>query len=529
MPAKTLFLSLPLCLLTGATLLAQGGIVWPNIEKGPNAVIVQLDATTYEVYCPGFMTVASGKKDNPTDDVGAGIGIPPGTVRKVDATEFDDESDGEPTDLAKLFPFAKSTKTSAGYGADPRGAGLAWSGFHARASRAVPGYNRGALRFLFRNVLSLSALTKALKGAVVAVSVNDATGKPLKNSRLQMMKIQRVLPAQILYYKFTRAAGDMAVNFAWPYAGAASQGIMKASSGTAWAPGWHSAALRGGNGIGTVRVSCDTTWRGGLHGSLTLAWYMKQRSAIGKTPSLFFQGPGTFACYTGGAAGRSLRCVGYAPTATPLQFKVDIQKLAAKSWIHLTLRIDAATKTATLFVMGKAVETRKIGGIGGAHIGVSPTSRLTIGARTGNNVYDLDEFRLFAYAASSRAISLWPGRAIAAATAYADHGDFLLTQKNRPTLGHSAFELWIAGPPKTVLGISIGAALEPRIVIAGSAWYSLPLTILIGATDTSGRFRQALPIPTQLSLRGLTLHNQAFMLTPSLKLTISNPQATSIE
>ena len=532
MSIKTAFFSLPLCLLSGTSLLAQGGIVWQGIDKQADAVIVQVDSKTYEVYVSGFRTVASSNKDNPPDDVGTGIGIQPGTVRKVDGTEFDDESDGEPTDASRLFPFASNLKTTTGYLADPRGTGLVWSGFHARATALVPAYHRGALRFLFKNIPTLSALTKALTGAVVAVSVNDSTGKPLKNSRLQMVKIRRILPPQILYYKFTRAAGKTAVNFAWPYAGAASQGMMRASSGSPWAAGRYGAGLRGGNNTGSQRYSCDTAWRGDLHGSLTLAWWMKQRGAVGKSASSFFQGPGAFSCFTGGVAGKSLRCVGYAPSAAALQFKVDIQKLAAKSWIHLALRLDAKTKIATLFVMGKAVETRTIGGIGGAHIGASLSTRagLSIGAATGSNIYDLDEFRLFAYAPSNKAISLWPGRPLAAGIPYADHGDFLLTQKNNPsTVGNSSYELWVVGPPNTLLGISLGTALEPTFVIVGSTWYSNPLTILLGATGSTGLFRQPLPIPNHASLRGKTLHNQSFMLTKSLKLTISNPQATAIE
>jgi hypothetical protein len=253
---------------------------------------------------------------------------------------------------------------------------------------------------------------------------------------------------------------------------------------------------------------------------------------VPKTPTTICSGPGKFAIYTSGDAGRSLRCVGYAPNAVPLQFKVDVQNLAAKRWIHLTLRIDHVTKTATLFVMGKAVESLKIGGIGGAHIGASTSSKssLSIGAPTGANVYDLDEFRLFAYAESARGILLWPGTPLPAATAYAEHQGFLLTQNSaRPSLGNAGYELAALGPANRAVGLFLGAAWNPPFPIFGGMWYSQPIIILIGVTSNAGLYRQPLPIPNHLTLRGKTLHNQAFLFINSNNLLLSNPQATSIE
>lgn len=538
MLAKALLSSLSLVLVSGATLAAQnlqtpGGIAWPGVKAAPDAVVVQTDATTYDVYVPGFMTVATASgKDLPTDEVGTGIGLQPGTVRKVDGSEFDDDSDGDPTDGPKLFPFATNLKTALGYQADPRGVGLVWSGFHCTAAATIPGYHRGSLRFIVKNVPSRASLITALTGAVVAVSINDNVGNPINNARMQMKKIRTIHLPQILYYKFTRAAGNMAVNFAWPYAGAPTQGTMYTTGTSAWAPGRYGSGLSGGDTAGTTRSYCTTGWNGELHGSMTVAWWMKQRGAIGKNKSIFFTGTSGLSCYTGGTAGNSLRLEGYASGAAALQFKVDIQSIAAKQWIHITLRIDEPTKTATLFVMGKAVQSIPVPGLGGVHIPINPLARgtLVIGAGVGANIYDLDEFRFFGYPETSSNILTWPAKPLAAATPYAEHGDFLMTQNhNPPTLGNSAYELWAVGPPLTATGIVLGAAQNPPFNILGHNWYNLPIVILIGATDSAGRLKQPLPIPNFLSLKGVTLHDQAFMVTNKLKLLISNAQATALE
>jgi hypothetical protein len=83
---------------SGGLLPGQGGITWPRVERAPVAVVVPLNDRDCDVYLSGCRTVPSpgGGWFLPGDDrVGIGLGLPPGSTRKVTDIEFDEEDDGD--------------------------------------------------------------------------------------------------------------------------------------------------------------------------------------------------------------------------------------------------------------------------------------------------------------------------------------------------------------------------------------------------------------------------------------------------
>jgi hypothetical protein len=513
--------------------LAQDGIVWPNVDDATDARIVQIAPNSYEVYCDGFMTVSASGKDSP-DDVLVGLGVSVGTVRKVDNSQFEDPSDGEEGDDAPAtFPFVPNLTTGSGFASDPRGAGLVWSGFQAKTTRPVAPYRRGAFQFRFDNVATRSQLVAALTGAKVAVAKGTSSGAVIPDARLQYVRIRSVQSAEILYYKFDRGGDTLAINHAWPYAGAPNQGTMFSTSSTSpWTSGAFAGGLRAGLASGTVRHGCNVDWNGDVYGSVTIAWWQRMRlQPAPQLPSYFVHGPGKFGIYASAAIGGELRVRDYGRNTPELRFKTNVLALGTQRWTAMALRFDAANSRATLFVDGKSVETVAMPSpvwisTGGSSLvlGGSPLNSALIA-----NIADLDEFRLCAYAASPSEIAAWATEPSARATAYGPQARALLGHRGRvPQLGNSGYELHVRGPGSSAVALWLGSVLTPPFVVAGQPWYSMPALLFSGATNAQGAYALPLPIPNSTSLKGMNLHNQAIVITTGSKLRVSNAHLSSI-
>jgi hypothetical protein len=235
-----------------------------------------------------------------------------------------------------------------------------------------------------------------------------------------------------IHYKFDANCTGEVINLATGPQALASNGVFQSNATTQFDTGVFGGCLAGGSNSPAGYNRVITGWDPGTQnvtGSLTMAWFMKQRYAPGTALSYLAGAPsGGFRLFTNGVGGtglyqRTILASGgngvnasiandfYLPASA-----ANIQALAAAGWVHVAMVIDAAAGTADWYVNGTSV--LQLTGVGGALINAPGPFQLGYYSLASGSPYDIDEFVM-----SLRAYS--PGEMLALAlTSKAGDGDY---------------------------------------------------------------------------------------------------------
>ncbi len=517
-----------LVLAVTGSLAGQGGIIWPGVTPAPYAVIIQRSSVRFDVLFSGFATFPSPLLDG-NDDVGAGIGIEPGGVRTVDEVVVVDEGDGAAMASSVVFPFRHDTKVTAQFDALTPSP-YQWHGFKSTPTASVPSFRSATLKFKLRasSPITRAVFERQIRNSFVGIGSLDANGNLRNNARRFLLKTAAIFHANSLYYKFERPLGDIALNYVTRFAGAPMHGDLLASSTTLpLVSGQFGLALRGGDA--TEHFRCDTRWRGGVRGNMTFSWFMRQRNAPKTTQSHFFGVSGGVQCFTNGQAGSGLRITGWGNNVAPIHLNHDLQKDATSAWIHVAVVLDDDADVARWYLNGVAKPTVPMTGVPDLPL---LANGLLIGGSSGAaNFYDIDEFRFAPFKVPASHIRIQATQPTPGVGSYGDPSGCLLTSKGgTPRLGNNKFEVWVLGSPDSKLALVLGGTVKPWSLANGSWNVDVPaLAVVFGSNSNSVRFRQQLPIPNNIALRGVTVQAQAYMSTKNGNDLVSNALAISIE
>jgi hypothetical protein len=209
-----------------------------------------------------------------------------------------------------------------------------------------------------------------------------------------------------IHYKFDSPCTTEVINYATGPSALPGNGVLETTSTISpWQSGMFGGALAGGTTLAPtfynrVRTGWDPSTQP-VTGSLTIAWFLRQRNAPGTALS-YLMGPpsGGFRMFTNGVAGRGLyqRIIlaggGNGVNATIANdfylpaTAADVQTLAAAGWVHIAMVIDAVAQTATWYVNGAQV--LQLTGVPGALINAA--GPFQVGYYSSPSPYDTDEF-----------------------------------------------------------------------------------------------------------------------------------------
>ncbi|MCA8954427.1 MAG: hypothetical protein KDC87_00045 [Planctomycetes bacterium] len=528
-PAHLHVLTLALALAPCAA--AQGGIAWPGWTAAPEVRLVQIDVNHVDVLVPGWVTTASSGLTG--ENVATGVGVKNTGVRTVDKSEFENEDSAAPMELAPLFPFATDLNVTSSLSRLANDPTLIWNGFLARVPAPIPGLREGTLTFRFSHPvgIDLDDFQLQLNGAMVVIAPSDASGNVQNGPRVYRFTLSRntVVRPELLYYKFERGTGLLATNYVTEFSGAPRSGRITAGG---WGAGRFGGGLRGGTA--TNLVSCDTRWHGGVHGSFTVAFFLRQANDPGGVASRICGGVGV-RIFTGGPAGKRIRCEGLAGTKGPIDGP-DISA-AQTSWLHVAMVVETQKNGSVLdtriqwYLDGKASGAPTV--LANTTVGIAEVASATLALGAGNGLgcyHDLDEFRIVAATASATEVASYAAGPGARAASYRDSaGCVFATSGGDPKAGGKAFTLHVAGASGSPLAVVIGLPEGRPFPLGGGTWYVDPTTALVlyGSTDANGRFSLPTSIPTNLA--GSTLHGQVYLAPRNGLPVVSRPLAISIE
>lgn len=344
------------------------------------------------------------------------------------------------------------------------------------------------------------------------------------------------LPAQtatdILYYRFDIGTGTTVVNHYASSKIAPASGTIVSTAKAAWAKGMFGNCLQGAES-GTAYNYVDSGWKGALTGDFTVAWFLKQRTALPDTLAYyFFSGEGNFRAFTSGAAGTGLRIAGW---GTDVTLSTDIRTPAASRWVHVALVVDSTAKTANFYVDGVLAQP-PLPVAAGANVPARTSAGFRVGAHTRlttTSWWDMDDFRLVNRAVSEAEVKAWS----AAAVGYGKGCGATLAGggTGTPKVGNGAYGLTLTGAGGAAALLSIGAS--------GTSFVSIPLPIDLGlvfpslkgcgwassmdilvpmVTPNTGTLNIAYPIPNDATLVSVALFNQCLVFPQSAALQSSN-------
>lgn len=348
----------------------------------------------------------------------------------------------------------------------------------------------------------------------------------------------------LIYYPFVAGTGNSVLNL---YAGTNNpvprNGTMVSTNGGgAWeANGRTGACMRGKDSTSATNYTyVDTGWKGGMTGSMTMAWFMRLRTDLGllsnNLPNIgyFTTGIGSFRVFTGGVANRGLviRAWGGSPAdiylggGSPLPHTgYDLHTAAKSRWVHVALVIDASAGTGTWYVDGAAQQVTAI--TGSVNLPTSTGNNLRVGAHTSTGTafnYDVDDFRLLNRAATPAEISQW-----AMAYLSADKTDLSMAASASQNLSLNAgsaqaFRLyWIFGsisgaaPGVTLGGVHIPLQPDPYTDLAMTLTNGSVFTNFRSVLDQNGSAKASLNLPKNWndpSAIGTTLHHAYVVYDP---------------
>jgi hypothetical protein len=512
-----------------APIAAQGHLRWPDPQRQVTAVVVQVAPTRYQVFVEGFTTQPTATDDDSYEAAGIGGVTSPTVIVNVPVAKLIDPagSVGEDTDL---FPFVPDPRVSASLSG--LGGVTWWFGFLARVSQPVPAARPGTLAFELESFLPRAfVVNDLLSNAKIAVAEADANGALTGLRQYVLGRVQSVDDG-LLYYKFDRGSGSLALNHAG-FDGAPRNGRIFTNAANGFTPGWSASALRGST-PGGEQGYCDTGWRGSLHGSMTIAWAMRERAPQGPTqPRLF--GRGAFSCAMN--AQGQLRCSGWGGPEI-LTTLANVRGRAASTWVHVALVIDDSAR-ATFWIDGvpePAIPIRLPASLSASAEGFA-IGRLDATADPSN--YDIDDFRLGNAAADPVVIGRWSRAPTATALAFGRSCGAALWSNGRPTLGGTV-QLGVEGPPGASFALALGVTqslggmalpIDLGLVfptLAGCPWFSDIADSLGGTLGQDGLARRSLTIPQNPSLAGASLYTQVLAVDRAGAVAASNAHVLSV-
>lgn len=372
------------------------------------------------------------------------------------------------------------------------------------------------------------------------------------------------LAQDFIHYKFDSNCTDEVINYATGPQALASNGQLQTNSATsAFDVGVSGGCLAGGSIVApTYYNRVITGWNPSTQpvvGSLTMAWFMKQRNPLGTagtTLNYLMGAPtGGFRLFTNGIAGRGLYQREIVPSggngsATAVRdfflpaATFDVQTAAAAGWTHIAMVFDSVAQTADWYVNGTSV--LQLTGVPGASITLA--GPFQVGYYSSASAYDLDEFVM-----SLRAYS--PGEILALSLApQAGDGDYLsgsttqcgtlglASAGGRPFLGNSNYALTITPSSPSFYTLLFGfdrctyagvlplpfdgSVLAP--IAAGCTVLTDNLTSA-GGLANAGPATQPFGIAADPSFQGLSIFSQAVAIDlGTFALSASNGLAISI-
>lgn len=339
-----------------------------------------------------------------------------------------------------------------------------------------------------------------------------------------------------IHYKFDANCTNEVINYATGPQALASNGLLETNAAVQWDTGVFGGCLAGG----TIAPSPNTYNRvvtgwnpatQNITGSLTMAWFMRQRSSPGTTLYYMAGAPtGGFRLFTNGVAGqglyqRVLLASGgngvnasiandfYLPAAT-----TNVQALAAAGWVHIAIVVDAAASTADWYVNGTSV-LQLTNVVGGALINAAGPFMLgayTTSLTGAGSPYDIDEFvmSLRAYApqeilALSLAQKAGDGDYVSGTTSQCGAGNVTLASSGgAPFAGNAAYSLdvsattpsvyvLLAGFDRCVYGGVIPLPLDgtPLTPLLNGCWILADAPVTLGGFTAGPPTANPVPIP----------------------------------
>ncbi len=361
-----------------------------------------------------------------------------------------------------------------------------------------------------------------------------------------------ISPPCLLYYKFDRGLGDVAVNYGTE---TVASKIIRGSKGPQdpWvSPGQYGGAMLRGARADSVDefAACDTGFRAGLRGDLTVHWWMKERHAPSSTnPAYVFDGMSGFRCFSGGATAKgNLRIRGINGKDEILMPSVgESIQVRARAFsgvcVGCVVRTTAGVTLAQWYVDGTAHGSPIV--LSAPPAVPADTKSLKIGTSEVpglSSVWDIDEFRLAGYAAPATLIREWCKRPTAEFGSFGTQcGIRLGSTGGVPFVGNTRYAHTIEATPAVntnclfVVGISRkSTAFDMGIAfpaLAGCTWFAPFDLSLVIATGPDGAATIPGAVPKSATIAGLQVITQVlgFQGAGNVKPLQSNAVSHAIE
>jgi Concanavalin A-like lectin/glucanases superfamily len=209
--------------------------------------------------------------------------------------------------------------------------------------------------------------------------------------------------------------------------GTGQKGLTTGKPGPAGSVGF---SLSGStDGSSTKHNYMDTGWKGGMTGSMTIAWDMRLNStpAIAGAAYYIISGLGSFRIYHNGNGYLGLKIKAWSNNSGPELVlgsgsagrtgtnAVDLHSMAKKNWIHIAIVIDGTAKTATWYV--NATPVRKYTGLTNTVNIPANTATMRVGRHTSatrTSCFDIDNFRLANKVATVAELKKWASQNVTA-------------------------------------------------------------------------------------------------------------------
>lgn len=339
----------------------------------------------------------------------------------------------------------------------------------------------------------------------------------------------------IVHYTFDAADSNQVLNHASGAQAAPRFGDATWPASMLYAPGRAGHALHASSFVGVSGYYVRSGWSGAVQGDLTIAFLLKNRLANSVASYSPVAGQPGWSIASGGSAGAGLQLTGWG--GPDLNASLPLPLCSMPGWNHFAVVVDAAAGSATWYVNGAVLQATPVAG--GANLGGS--GELLVGTdhvTWCGGLYDIDEFRLVARAASAAEVAAWAQAPAATAVSFGTGSSLQLDAASVPSLGNAAFAALVTGTQSLVLfaaGQSYAqagsVALPLDLTAAGAAAGSMlrvAPTAVFAVLPAAGEARLPLPVPSQPALLGFALYLQAFGVDAHDRLTASNALALGL-
>ncbi len=323
--------------------------------------------------------------------------------------------------------------------------------------------------------------------------------------------------ADMLQYQFNEVRGTKVAN--------SSSSTMIPPFGSANTSRWMADAGRsaykgpeaGAGALGTGGAIA-TGWKPKVNSSMTIEWWLRNRSATGSSFGYFF-GNGTFRCFTGGVAGNTLWFRG--TNIGDIKASTSVQGNKGK-WMHVALVIDGKGKKALWYVNGKLDSSTPLSAAF-SYNGSALTNGLSVGANgstTGSatGFYDMDDFRMYSGARTAAQVAADMLRENPTTSTFdtgcaGTLGTPLIGANGAPQTGSASFAVTVdktenGRPGVLVIGgaakkfanaINLPFSLAGLLSNGAGCNLSVDVALAFGAVGNGGKLTFPVPIPLSIS------------------------------